>query len=679
MARNALTDSFKKAITSCPLGWPWNLLPKQIPYDNGKHYHSLRPGTMPTTVKLYHPILSAMLAIAEPNDTAPASDLPYRLVEKTVLSATGPAKQHIAEVGLTDGSSLVVTATSGTVRISHCETDGSHSAIMSFKNESATTLTAIMLALMPQIDEIDRNEGNSKLGSAADALHGLDISGWTSKTDIPEIVHDAFYYSDVALSIIMDKLNLDFGPATASAPEEIDAASFAAVDGFTGSLIREFLPNGWTPKYVQANGTAKRAVRKNMTIKDAKEKYKSYSADRNWSPIERMLIPDFPDDMPVMAETIRIADRICNTHNDTNPVVNIMWRGVTSYGKSTGVRQLAAILNIPLLVLTCHPGMEISEFKSTFVPKGTVDSVVLDMSTVAMPTASTEAVTRPPFFDDTLAYVSCLSDDDRKRLLTPSAFFLSAMMDTDFACSQLMGKVEAISAEDLCWLYSAICTEIQTAPLQRQIATLEAASANEQSTSNGPDFVHVISNYVKALVNGYIVEIQEASRIRDSGVLVGLNEFDRAGAMIPLMNGGMARRHKDAICIITDNVGYTSCRPIDPSVLRRQGMIIDSYELPREQLLDRVKRNTGCQDTALLNLGYNLWDCVKSFCEQNSIVEGSVSPTELERFIQAVYYDGPDSIAVNLDDCIISKASSSIEDQKEIRTACSTIYSAVPV
>lgn len=42
----------------------------------------------------------------------------------------------------------------------------------------------------------------------------------------------------------------------------------------------------------------------------------------------------------------------------------------------------------------------------------------------------------------------------------------------------------------------------------------------------------VESTYVRALAKGYICEIQEISRIKDAGVLVTLNEYDRAGARI---------------------------------------------------------------------------------------------------------------------------------------------------
>jgi hypothetical protein len=182
-----------------------------------------------------------------------------------------------------------------------------------------------------------------------------------------------------------------------------------------------------------------------------------------------------------------------------------------------------------------------------------------------------------------------------------------------------------------------------------------------------PGFKHVLSAYMKALINGYLCEIQEPSRIRDSGVLVGTNDYERAGAVIQLMSGAMARRHKDALVIYTDNVGYASCRPIDPSVLRRCGMIVDSYELTEQMLKDRTRRNTGCKDEALLDRCYKAWSAVAEHCATNSITEGSVSPMELERLVQAMMLDGDDAFEQNLADCIISKATSSIEDQKIIK------------
>ena len=78
-------------------------------------------------------------------------------------------------------------------------------------------------------------------------------------------------------------------------------------------------------------------------------------------------------------------------------------------------------------------------------------------------------------------------------------------------------------------------------------------------------------------------------------------------AVIPLANGGYVRRHPDALCIYTDNVGYVSCRPVDPSVIRRMALIIDSYEMPEKTVLARVKYNTGIKDKNLLKVMYDTW------------------------------------------------------------------------
>lgn len=679
MPTNALTSTFLRAVTNCGLQAPWNLLTKNCAYEDPKHRHPLRKGTMPTTVKLYFPVINAIWNYANPNVLS--FDRPFRLIKKSALQATGTVTQYVVEMGMPDDTSLVVTATKESVRISSCEIDASGalvaSPILPFDKVGGEGLSAVILALIPHIMELDAAKGNNKLINAIDEIGRIqDTSSWTSKNDIPDIVKDALYMTDIVHSIIKNDLSPEFGDSSSSVAESIN---WAAVPGncFSGALVTEKLIGGWEPKFVKANGNVARVSSKKMTIADAKAKYAHYSAHRNWTPAEQMLIPQFPDTMPVMPETIRIADRICNTRNDVNPVSNIMWRGVTSYGKSTGIKQLAAILNMPLLILTCHPGMEITEFMSTFVP-ATEESVELNMDLVTMrENPDEDQQNLSPWFEEAVAYVAALPEETRKEVMDPGSFFTMALMDTETASQMLIGKegVE-ISTEELCVLFSQIMTELEKQPLRKKLASYKAAG-NEEKKNEKPAFVHVVSNYVKALVNGYLVEIQEASRIRDSGVLVGLNEYDRAGALIKMMNGASARRHKDAICAITDNVGYASCRPIDPSVIRRQDMIIDSYELTREQLLERVKLNTGCTDTVTLDLAYNLWDTVKSHCEHNSITEGSVSPMELERFVQAVMYDGPDSITTNLNDCIISKATSSIEDQKDIRAACAAVCSAV--
>ena len=80
------------------------------------------------------------------------------------------------------------------------------------------------------------------------------------------------------------------------------------------------------------------------------------------------------------------------------------------------------------------------------------------------------------------------------------------------------------------------------------------------------------------------------------------------------MDGSFKRRHPDAMVVYTDNVGYASCRAIDPSVLRRMSIIIDSYDMPREDVIARVLYNTDFPDSSMLDQMYDVWSAIQEYC-----------------------------------------------------------------
>lgn len=682
MSKPRMHTDFIRKVKVTPTEAPFSLLPAQIPKNEAIHGYPLCATTMAPTVKLYRPILEAIRMYVRTEDTL--LSVPYMMIAQRVIGAGGKSTyRYYLETIDEDGDTLLFEAMEDKVRISKIAADDTddRSPLVAFPQQSNHQINMATLAVLPRILEIDVEQANSKLTNVVHALGEelKDAANWTDANDIPDLTKEHLYFTDAAI-YALDKIELDFGSTTSSAPEEVDASVFQRSSKLRGAEVCTNLTNGWNPRFIESNGTQVQQAAVKMNIGTAKKQFSHYSAHRNWTPMEKMLIPQFPDDMPVMPEVIRMAKRVCDTRNDTNPVVNIMWRSSTGYGKSTGTRQLACILNLPHLVITCHPSMEAQDFKSTFVPS-TADGIELDMTTVTMPENEEPRPDRPPFFEEAMAYIQTLTEEKRNELFDAPTFFCKGMIEAPEDLAELVtGTKQDISVEELFFLYTEVRSAfLREIPLQGKIKKLQAASEKaspSEKKENKPEFVHVVSNYMKAMVNGYICEIQEASRVRDSGVLVGLNEFDRPGAVLPLMNGATAKRHKDALCLTTDNVGYASCRPIDPSYLRRQGLIIDSADLTKEDLLERVKWNTHCKDQALLDMAYTYWNAVKEYCEQNSIEEGSVSPMELERFVQALMYDGMDYLKTDLDDCIISKATSSIEDQKGIRTACMTAIAA---
>lgn len=348
---------------------------------------------------------------------------------------------------------------------------------------------------------------------------------------------------------------------------------------------------------------------KELTFGSAKRMFENWvkQENRSYTEMEELLIPSFPDDYPVLPETIFFCKRYIATHEQKRPMLNFLWRGTTSYGKSTGVEMMAALLHRPLLRMTCNSTMETMDFLSAIVPNDTDAKA-----------------------PDTLPSL------DEINYFPANAYF------------KLTGKEnDDITSDEVFSIYTE-------------------AIAN--SKADHALYKHVKSNFVKALENGYICEVQEISRIKDSGVLVGLNEFDRPGAMIPLADGSFVQRHPDAIVMYTDNVGYASCRAIDPSVIRRMDVVKDSFKLTRNQTLQRIRYNTGFEKEDLLDTLYTTYERIKEYCIENDITEGSVSVTELERWAQSVMLDGYSNLEENCIDCVVRKATSVQEEQDEIIT-----------
>jgi len=90
----------------------------------------------------------------------------------------------------------------------------------------------------------------------------------------------------------------------------------------------------------------------------------------------------------------------------------------------------------------------------------------------------------------------------------------------------------------------------------------------------------VETDFVKALKHGYLVEVQEPSTIIQPGVLVGLNSLLEQEGSITLPTGEIIRRHPDTVVIVTTNVSYEGCRPMNRatrSVLKRCGTNLNQF------------------------------------------------------------------------------------------------------
>ena len=486
--------------------------------------------------------------VAELNGIVVQAVLDYFAGEKALTALVQISDNtYAAEAQTTDGTLLLTANTNGRIRGALCGDDGSYAAVPPLNEHFPYDPSTVILLLLPilrrRFDEVSRILDSLE----SDANHIRPFSR-----------QDLYRISDSVYRILVEKrMDTDMRDGNIALLEEESVQS--------GGLIYNRVLCG-CPSVLCAQ-TREQKKGNILTVAEAKEEFRDFAQRNTWTAQEEEYIPVYPDDFAVPAETLKIARRYVYSSTEKRPMVNFMWRGVTAYGKSTGVEILACILHMPLLRVTCSSNMETQDFLSDFVP-----------------------------------------------------------------------------------------------------------NTDTSGGTDAPRFMHIESNYVKALDKGYIVEVQEISRIKDSGVLVGLNEYDRAGAMIPLVDGSCSRRHKRALVVYTDNVGYNSCRPIDASVIRRMAFIIDSYDLPKDKALARLELNTGVHNQGVLEKCYNVWINLRDFCYTRGITDGSISLSELEMWVLSVKLDDYTNYRENCIECVVAKATNDMEEQEEIISSVVDLY-----
>lgn len=361
------------------------------------------------------------------------------------------------------------------------------------------------------------------------------------------------------------------------------------------------------------------------SIETAKKQYSAYSANRNWTEEEIKLIPVRPDDEVVMPEVLTFASLILATKDSARPFQNFFWRGITGYGKSTGIEQLACILNVPLMRVTCDPDKEVRDYLVQIEP-------IIEAAPDAIPKI-----------------------DEQELFYNPVA-----------AAARLLGKPE----EE--------CEDYDTT---QRVLDLYGEILASKTKSQKAEYRETRGEYLRALENGYIVEVQEPSRIKKQGVLVGLNEFDRPNARIPLLNERWTRRHPNALVVFTDNVGYSTCRELDPSVIRRFHAVVDSNEMSEDYVWQRCQANAGITDRELFKAMYDVWEYIRDYAQSQGFT-GPCSIVELENCLLVLKSKGIETkrvlrqkekevkAAVRM--CIINKVTSDADSQDSMESACAT-------
>lgn len=109
------------------------------------------------------------------------------------------------------------------------------------------------------------------------------------------------------------------------------------------------------------------------------------------------------------------------------------------------------------------------------------------------------------------------------------------------------------------------------------------------------------SEIVRAYENGWLLEIQEPTVIRDAAVLMALNSALEPDGSLNLPTR-IAHRHPDFVAVITTNRGYNGYRPLNEA-LRDRVQHAEKLDLPpKAVMMERAQAKTGYHSENVLSL-----------------------------------------------------------------------------
>ena len=175
---------------------------------------------------------------------------------------------------------------------------------------------------------------------------------------------------------------------------------------------------------------------------------------------------------------------------------------------------------------------------------------------------------------------------------------------------------------------------------------------------------YVESNFIRAVKNGYLVEVQEPYVIARQGVLTSLNGLLDDGQEAVLSTGEIVRRHPDSVVIFTTNVDYVACKRPNQSVLRRMDAIFDILQPSSDVLCSRIASVTGFRDTAVLKKMISVRSKISQYLQKEDLTDGICGVTELIGWVEAYMVTG--DIFSSAECTIISKATDNLDAQQTI-------------
>ncbi|MDQ1913797.1 MoxR family ATPase [Paenibacillus sp. GD4] len=133
------------------------------------------------------------------------------------------------------------------------------------------------------------------------------------------------------------------------------------------------------------------------------------------------------------------------------------------------------------------------------------------------------------------------------------------------------------------------------------VITSDNNEASDESEPSPVEYRFYPSEIVRAYQNGYLLEIQEPTVIRDAAVLMALNSALEPDGSINLPTE-IIRRHPDFVVVVTTNRNYSGTRPLNEA-LRDRIQHTEKMDMPtKEVMIERAIAKVGFQDQTVLGI-----------------------------------------------------------------------------
>ena len=374
--------------------------------------------------------------------------------------------------------------------------------------------------------------------------------------------------------------------------------------------------------------------------KDFVGKYQMTSG-RKLSVLEESLVPKLEEWYIIPEQVVNICKHAQVTTGKPMQMRNFLMRGPAGTGKTQGARAIAAGLHLPYMKYTCSASTEVFDFVGMVFPK-----------TDSMTTGDADL------------------DKEREMLMSMGGINyanvakimnLPDLEDMDFDPAGVFQTLTGVANDDAT---SRDCMAVVMDMVTEKIKALSKPAENE--SSSGQSYTYVETDFIKALKNGYLVEIQEPTVITQPGVLVGLNSLLEQSGSITLPTGEIIQRHPDTVVVVTTNVTYEGCRGLNQSVVDRMSLVED-IELPSpEVMVQRVMAVTGATDEYQVSQMVQVVNDMADYLRKNGITDGTCGMRSLIDWVNSAEITG--DVYRSALSTVISKATADEEDREALKT-----------